>query len=120
MFEKCQYSNSELFDHLVGTGEQRHRYLETESPSGLEIDGEIELGRLLDRQIARLLALEDFAREYAHSPMDGSKADSMADQPNQNSKSVGKIDRRSLALYRLCDDLQTLTRSLLGKHVGFA
>jgi hypothetical protein len=35
---------------------------EAERPRGLEIDGELELGRLLDGKIARLPALENFVR----------------------------------------------------------
>jgi hypothetical protein len=38
-----------LFDHVIGATEQRWRHVQTESPGGLEIDREIELGRLLDR-----------------------------------------------------------------------
>src|SRR6516164_244523 len=47
------------FDHLVGQREQLVRHFEAERLGGLEIDGEFDLGRLLDRQIARLFALEN-------------------------------------------------------------
>jgi hypothetical protein len=41
-----------LFDHLVGAGEQRRRHLEAKRPScGLEVDHELELGRLLDCEL---------------------------------------------------------------------
>jgi hypothetical protein len=40
------------FDHLVGAGEQRRRHLEAKRPScGLEVDHELELGRLLDCEL---------------------------------------------------------------------
>ena len=38
-------------DHLVGAGEERRRYLQTENTSGLQIDHELEFCGLLDRRI---------------------------------------------------------------------
>jgi hypothetical protein len=45
---------SRLFDHLVGEYEQVMRNSEAECMGGLEVDNEIEFGRLLDRDIGRL------------------------------------------------------------------
>src|SRR5260370_19953886 len=47
-----------LFDQLVSAGEQRRRHGEPERLRGLEIDDQLDLRDLLDRQIGRLLALE--------------------------------------------------------------
>jgi hypothetical protein len=41
-------------DHLVGAGEQRRRQVEAECFRRRQIDDEIELGRLLDGDVARL------------------------------------------------------------------
>src|SRR5215813_12045371 len=42
------------FDHLVGGYLQRLRHSETERLSGLEVDYQVELHRLLDGQLGRL------------------------------------------------------------------
>ena len=49
------------FDHLVGAGEHRRWHFEAERLCSLEIDHQLELGRRLDRQIARLLAAQQKA-----------------------------------------------------------
>ena len=49
----------DLFDHLVGAGEQRWRDGETEGLCCLAIDYKLVLGRGLHRQIGRSLAFED-------------------------------------------------------------
>src|SRR5215467_976150 len=54
------------FDYLVGAGEQCRWYGEAEHPGGLLVDDELELGRLHDRQIRRLCALEDATGIDAH------------------------------------------------------
>src|SRR6516225_2940972 len=49
------------FDHLVGAADERQRDGQPERSRGLEIDDQLDFRRLLDRQVARLLALEDAA-----------------------------------------------------------
>src|SRR5262245_57020825 len=46
-------------EDLAGLEQDRGGDRQAERPRGLEIDGEIELRRLLDRQIARPCALQD-------------------------------------------------------------
>jgi hypothetical protein len=48
-----------LFDHLVGKRELRRRHGEAERLGGLEVEYELKFGGLHDRQIGRLLALEN-------------------------------------------------------------
>jgi hypothetical protein len=50
------------FDDLVGAGEDRLRHSEAEGLGGLQIDHQLERGRLLYGQIGRLLALQDLFR----------------------------------------------------------
>src|SRR6516165_12668600 len=47
-------------DHLVGKLLELCGHLEAQSFSGLQIDDQLEFGRLLDRQFRRLGALENF------------------------------------------------------------
>ena len=42
-----------LFDHLVGTPEQMKRNCNTECLGGLEVDGQLDLRGLHDRQVGR-------------------------------------------------------------------
>jgi hypothetical protein len=51
-----------LFDHRVGAQEEGGRHVEAEHLGRRHIDGELELGGLLDRQVAWLGALEDATR----------------------------------------------------------
>src|SRR3954470_24860779 len=48
-----------LFNHLVGAKQKRLWDLQAERFGSLEIDGQFELGRLDDGEIARLRALEN-------------------------------------------------------------
>jgi hypothetical protein len=50
-----------LFDHLVGANKQVLRYGKSERFCGLEIDNQLEPGRLQDRKISRLIAFKDTA-----------------------------------------------------------
>src|SRR5271156_5273267 len=53
--------SKKLFDHVVSSGEQRWRHRNAERLRGLEIDGEIELGRLHHWQVSRFLTFENAA-----------------------------------------------------------
>src|SRR3954453_16719255 len=56
---KQRTSADRLFDHLVGTTEQRRWHVQSECLSSLEVDNQFVPGGSLDRQVGRLLALED-------------------------------------------------------------
>jgi len=67
------------FDDLVGAGEYRWRDGQAERLGGLEIDDELECGRLLDGQIGRLSALEDSSSVDADLTPQAGQAWSIAD-----------------------------------------
>ena len=48
-----------LFDHLVGAADQRQRNGKAEGLGSLQVDDQLDFGSLLDRQIGRLLTLEN-------------------------------------------------------------
>jgi hypothetical protein len=43
-----------LLDHLVGAGEERGRHLDPERFRGVQVDAQLELGRLVDGDLGRL------------------------------------------------------------------
>src|SRR6266568_7507198 len=57
-----------LFDHRVGNGEQAGRDFETESPGGVKVDYQLEFGRLLDRNVARLGSAQYLVDEVGGAP----------------------------------------------------
>src|SRR5262244_657557 len=57
-----------LLDHLIGSGEERRRDCEPEGFGGLEVDDELEYGRLLDGEICRFRALQDLVHVASGAP----------------------------------------------------
>src|SRR5438067_10863554 len=59
IINRREVNSGASFDNLVRAGEQRWRHGEAERVGGLQIDHQLELGRLLNRQIGRPGAFED-------------------------------------------------------------
>ena len=55
-----QRSKGSLFDHLVGATLHRLRHGNAERLGGLEVDDQFDFRCLLDRQVRRLVAIENF------------------------------------------------------------
>src|SRR5262249_58861682 len=66
-----------LLDHLVCDGEKPWREAEAECSGGVEVDHELELARLHDRQVGRLLALGNPAGVDATLPLGPGKTRSL-------------------------------------------
>ena len=56
---KVPEADIRLFDHLVSAAEQWQRDRDAERPRGLEVDDQLDLRRLLDRQIGWLFAFKN-------------------------------------------------------------
>src|SRR5262245_2313953 len=83
-----------LFDQLVGDGEHARRNGEAKRPGSLEVDHELELGRLQDRQVGGFFALENPARVDAALAIGFGKAGSVAHQTASCGELAPFIDRR--------------------------
>src|SRR5262249_46614393 len=57
--DSCIAANISLFDYLIGNSEQGRRHLKAERLRGPEVYDELELGRLLDRQLGRPFTAQD-------------------------------------------------------------
>jgi protein-S-isoprenylcysteine O-methyltransferase Ste14 len=93
----CEQSQqgSPLFDQLVGAGEHRRRHVEAERPRGVEVDYQLELGRMHDRQVRWPGALENARR--IHSDLATKSVEdvgSVADQPADLGVGPHRIDGR--------------------------
>src|ERR1700732_2720391 len=88
------------FDDLVGAGEDRLRHGEAERLGGLEIDHQLEGGRLLHRQIGRLGAVEDLSGVNADLAIYADEARPIADQPAGRGELAPFIDRGNLIARR--------------------
>src|SRR5262249_17307589 len=70
-----------LFDHFVGGGLQGQRDGKAERLRGLEVDDQLELGRLLDRKRGRRRALENARDIGAGAAVIVVRVAAVADQP---------------------------------------
>src|SRR5262249_31233741 len=89
----CAATKIPLFDHLVGESEQPVRHVEVECPGCLEVEHELEFGRLHYRQVGRLFALENAPGVDASLAIGIGDAGSIADQPALESEFAQRIHR---------------------------
>ena len=59
--DRCTDMPEPLLDHVIGECEQCGWHFDVERPRRLQVDNELKFGRLHDRQVGRLGALEDAA-----------------------------------------------------------
>ena len=92
------------FNHLVGAGEQRQRHRQGQAPWRFEIDHKFELGRLLDRQVGWLRALE-ICRRRSRPAGTGRDVRRRKHIRPPASKFAAGVDRRQPMLGRKLGDL---------------
>src|SRR6516165_4514034 len=83
-----------LFDHLVGTAEQRDWEGDAEPLGSLEVEDQLDFRRLLDWQIGGLFALQNPASIDADQTVRIGKAASIAHQATSRDKFSVWINRR--------------------------
>jgi hypothetical protein len=82
-----------LFDHLVGTGEQRRGHIDPKRLGGLHVDHHFVLGRRLHREVGWLLALEDAINVAGRAPERIYCIRSIGDQAAANGVVAVGVDR---------------------------
>src|SRR5262245_23689174 len=92
-------------DHLVGAAEQWQRDTEAERPGSFQIDDQLDLGGLLDRQITGLFALENSADISADQTVVFPVIASVAHQAPSRSELAKNVDRGHRMADRQCGQL---------------
>src|SRR6266542_5953896 len=69
-----------LFDHPFGTHQKRLRDRETKRFGGLEVDDELELRWLLDRQVSRLSSFKNAVHEVCRTSIQSENVHAVANE----------------------------------------
>src|SRR5262245_44665929 len=98
------------FDDLFGAGEQGWRHRETKRIGSGQIDDEIELGRLLDRDVASLRTTQNFIDITSGAPEQVQKVRSIGNQTSRFDPLPGIVN-----CWKPCGEHQGLKSNPIGK-----
>src|SRR5260370_730121 len=83
-----------LFNHLIGDGENAPRDVKPERLCGLEVDDELELSRLLDRDIGRLRPTQNLVDHLGGTPEQVRKVGAIRHQAARGGPAATRAYRR--------------------------
>ena len=89
------FAREGLLDDLVGLSQELWWDVETQHPGGLEVDDQLEGGRLLHRHVRRIGTLEDLSGGNAHQAKGSREARSLAEEAAGRGELAPRIDRRN-------------------------
>src|ERR1051326_8396399 len=95
------------FDHLVGAGEHRWRYIQAERAGFLQIDRQSIFRRLLERQFSGVFAAQDTVDIAGGSAINVLPVNSVESQAAMLEVSQIRVNRRQTALPNQFDDLRS-------------
>src|SRR6516165_1275478 len=95
-------------DHLIGSGQQRFRDREAERLGGLEIDDQLKLGWLLDRDIAGLRPAQNLVDHVGGAPEQSREVWSVGHETSGLDKIAVIEDRRQPRAERKRDDARAV------------
>src|SRR5262245_38073560 len=97
---RAPQQNADLFDHLVGTGEQRCGQIESERPGGLKVNKHLEFGWLLNWKIGGFCTLENLVDVVSGAPHQISETCSVGDETSGVYEFSNSIEARQSLLGR--------------------
>src|SRR5215471_1382461 len=103
--DRCRVGS---LDDVIGSEQQRLRDGETDLLGRLEIDDELELRRLLDRNIAGLGTFQNLVHIHGGAPVQVGNVHSVKHKPPDFHKIVLVVHDREPVLYRKFHNLRSL------------
>src|SRR5215469_5384121 len=105
---RCARGEGTSFDHLVGAGNQRRRDVQPEPSGSFQIDDQLKLNRLLNRQVARVFPFDNPINVSSRALKQNTEICAVYDQSADLGVFTKWVDGGKLASRHRCRDLGTL------------